>query len=502
MKYIEILNEVTFYDTSSLMPLLKKYKDKWIHFSNGVDGKPHLGINYNVTVHGDPKGIYFYPISWLLSNQQRVQDAVQYGLGMKYFYICDIKLNPNTGIDLSTMTWSNFFKIAKENKWYEDYENFVNLPEDKLNYLLPSNMKITDPASMFWKFIKINDKNFSREKALKNVDWIFDKFAIINEHEPEQLLVRKPSLIKVIISGEMQNKKSSIDKWKYFLKNLFGKLDELYDGHITWKNKLPTYSFSIDNHNFKIEIFEIRLHGGDKSYKMSMTYTSDNKKSNMIVAEPIDELPDLQNYIDKIKNKVDSIIHQPVDVVIGDPYNQEVKSLSFDLMKNDLFNNLNTNPTFGITYGNNYTLSEAKSEYINHDIVVTGTIKFVIDDPTDYSITIDVSLMLVFGNKIYTIIHNDLSTTSNNPINWRKFANQIKDEILYFDAPLSNNDIHVSQDEHDQFIGYLMLSSKLSFGGEISKMFGKEIQSFLALSKDQKQELIDKMLYLLEKIAY
>lgn len=501
MKYIEILNEVTFYDTSSIMPLLKKYHDKWIHFSNGVDGKPHLGINYNVTVHGDPKGIYFYPISWLLSNQQRVKDTTQYGLGMKYFYICDIKLNPNSGIDLSTMTWSEFFKIAKENKWYDDYEKFINLPEDKLKYLLPRNMKITDPASMFWKFIKINDKNLSREKALKNVDWIFDKYAIINEHEPEQLLVRKPSLIKIIISGEMQNK-PSIDKWKYFLKNIFGKLDELYNGHITWKNKLPTYSFSIDNHNFKIEISERRLYGDEKLYNMSLLYNSHNKTSIMTIAAPIDELDDFQDYIDKITNKVDSIIHQPDDIVVGYPYNQEVKSLSTDLQNNIIFDHLNTSPSFNVTYGNGYTLTESKSSYLHHDILVDSNVKFSINnDNNDYTNIVELMLRLVFDSKVYTLAIAEIKS-ENNKLNWNKLAKSIKDELSYFDVPLNDDEIIVTHDVREQFIGYYMIESKLSLNDEITKVFSNEIQSYMTMGKDHQEALIHKITKLLSHLAY
>lgn len=500
MKYLEIINEVSFYDTSSLMPLLQKYKDKWIHFTNGVNKNPHIGINYNITVHGDPKGIYFYPISWLLSDQQRVKDEVQYGLGMKYFYICDIKLNPNSGIDLSKLTWNDFYRIAKENGWYDDYEKFINLPEDKLKYIKPTNMDLDNPTSAFWKFIKIN-KNVDREIALKNVDWIFDDAGIINEHEPEQLIVRKPSLVKIIVSGELKNDKKSIDKWKYFLNNIFAELNKFYDGEISWKNKLPTYSFSIGNNDFKILITEAKLYGGEKSFKMTLDYNSDNKKSSMVVADPIDGLDNFDDYIEKITKKVDSIINQK-NIDIGPPYNEEAKELSFDLIKNELFNNLNTNPSFTITYGDGYTLTEATSEYINHNIIVTGKIKFVINKPTDYSSYIDVSLTLMTGGTIYNIINNDLNTSNNNTINWTKFADIIKDDISYFDVPLNNNGTIVSQDEHDQFIGYLMLSSKLSFNGEIQKVFSNEIESYLSLNNDKKHDLIDKMLYLLEKIAY
>ena len=134
------LFEMDWYDKSPMTAVLQQNRGKWIHFSQGAPNRdyrtatllpepeapayydrrktkqyqrnlravqrknamanvPKMGINPK-SMWQDPKGVYFYPVNWLLSGTERITSGQQHGINYPYYYIADINLNDANGVNL------------------------------------------------------------------------------------------------------------------------------------------------------------------------------------------------------------------------------------------------------------------------------------------------------------------------------------------------------------------------------------------------------------------
>lgn len=249
---------------------LLKYKNKFIHFSNGISieknqnskeekNEPMFQINIKKS-HRDPYALYFYPISWLLKHD----DFNLYGTTMKYYYIVDIKTNDERGVKLNSMTEEKALEIARRNGWdkhlriiltnpeknLKPFFEHVNMPKSVRKLAKPNNPShygfvfyCTADALINFKegydemFYDLPKQNFTWNSCLKGVSFLYDKGkGIINANEPAQIAVLDKRIIKKIKFGI--NKDVSlgqgfyIDLAKKLIEKLNGKVTSILKGHV------------------------------------------------------------------------------------------------------------------------------------------------------------------------------------------------------------------------------------------------------------------------------
>ncbi|MFA5489921.1 MAG: hypothetical protein WC284_11990, partial [Candidimonas sp.] len=188
MKISQILTEHVWEDLYTAGQAVKRYPNKWIHFSN----INKIGINPKKS-HHDPHGIYFYPCKWLLSEDHSIYGG--YGTSMDYYFICDI--DTSNCINLGNMTTKKAENIAKQNGWYDSYRKVVD--ENLFQYMrkVPSKNNLRKPGGMFYSVMDflVNQNDFSDipqytwGQLLKGIDGLYDPgYGIIASQEPAQLV--------------------------------------------------------------------------------------------------------------------------------------------------------------------------------------------------------------------------------------------------------------------------------------------------------------------------
>ena len=95
-----------------------RHPHAYIHLSDGVQDKtrlvqPLLAVNIRPG-HHDPRGIYFYPCSFVNNTDRHL--PFQYGFVKKHYWVCTVD-HPSTGIDLGRMTTAQADAIAARNGW-------------------------------------------------------------------------------------------------------------------------------------------------------------------------------------------------------------------------------------------------------------------------------------------------------------------------------------------------------------------------------------------------
>lgn len=194
MRAIDLF-EVNYKEVYSYYEHIKKYPDKWVHFSN----INKLGINPIPKDHDDPHGIYFYPINYLISYSS---DSYQYATNFKYYYICDIDLTSN-GINLQRLTQQQALDITNQNNWGEG-----NILPDLINNKYSNDVHDDRPGALFYIALKnLNnnteypDKTYSN--LLKGFDYMYDPgLGIIGgQKEPRQIIVFNRKIITKLDFG-------------------------------------------------------------------------------------------------------------------------------------------------------------------------------------------------------------------------------------------------------------------------------------------------------------
>ena len=322
-----MLIEMDFYDRSPLTAVLKAHRGKWIHFSRGAPNRdwqtikrlpdpekpayydryktkqykrdlaavqrknathpvPKMGINPK-SMWSDPKGVYFYPTDWLLSGPERVRNLNQYGMDYPFYYICDLNLNDPNGIDLGTMTWEQVEAIAKRNGWFEQMQEFRQLPPEEQKTKLFSYSRPDLPGSFFWHFIDrmVKDGKITWTKAYKGVSYIRDPgLSIIHSNEPNQVLVLDPKIIKIITMGENKNPlkptgQDELGQWMHALLSIIKAVRGEMGGALTWQKKRPILNFEAGWGKFELTI-STRT-GGEMEPGLSLTYRYGRAEDSM-----------------------------------------------------------------------------------------------------------------------------------------------------------------------------------------------------------------------------
>lgn len=302
----ELLTEVDWYEKSPLPAILRRYSDKWIHFSRGAPNRivpkpyrtpepdlglppadreralrraqrrdasyrvPKIGINPVVGMtsdtqherqqwasHHDPGGVYGYKCSFLLTGTDRMKSGQQYGLDMPYYYIFDVNMTSN-GVDLGKVTWEQVEDIAERNGWSEPLGTFFRLSPEAQKKQFPHG-RPEHPGWMLWNFVDrlVRDNEITWNKAFKGLDYIYDpNLSIIHSNEPEQIVVFNPKVIKVITSGENKpyrdHESDKPETWDHALRTILKTLRGEFGGTLAWQDKKPTLTFTAGAATFTV----------------------------------------------------------------------------------------------------------------------------------------------------------------------------------------------------------------------------------------------------------
>jgi hypothetical protein len=213
-----IVNEVEMKYRTPLLNDLEKYRGNgyWVHFST----TEKLGINTQ-SQHGDPVGIYFYNLDWLL-NHPRFNDGQQYATARNYWTVVQLHENPK-GINLGTVT------------------------RDQLSAIIPD---VQDSKEFWSRLTKSPNKN----SLLKSIPYVIDpNLGIVHWNEPYQLIVRDVRSIKIIARGEQYRARTKkdrayttlgeIERDENVLMHILTAMRGRYGGKIVWENKTPILKF-------------------------------------------------------------------------------------------------------------------------------------------------------------------------------------------------------------------------------------------------------------------
>lgn len=555
----EFLIELDFYDKSSLIPILRKYKDKWIHFSNGVVHRPsqkytypeidpasktknsdylkksraignfyqpHLGINY-ATQWNDPKGIYFYPCSFLLSHNERILNGQQHGINYRYYYICDIDMK-NDGIDLEHAHWSSIEVLAKRNGWFDLYKEFREKPIAEQRSIL-RNIDVEKPGAFLWAFADyLNDHNlFKRDNIYKGLSWVYDpNKSIIHSNEPHQIVVFKPSIIKILYSGENKDKvdrsksdytnlgDNTLVEWKTFIINFFKSIrGEVGNGEIIWKKKLPSLTFSVGKANYIISI-EIK---GIDDIKLILKYNFGRMKGYETISDSLEfEKRSSGELVENVLATINRVSSYKTDLIKdwgkGIFKNKDVEKFSYELIKTKLFSSggevleeTEANDSKE-TDGRNvifraYNINEVaynKCSTMAYISLYRGTSNYEDKETRDLY---NLGLVVKLNSGASTIYSESLTYTfgyyssralliSEYP-DYPKIAQDVAEKMrkdLAIFSPESNkkpNQKCKSLEEYNAFVGYFVLHCGLSIDGELTKLFDEEINSFMYIDNEK-----------------
>ena len=318
---VAALFEMDWLDKSPLTSVLQRNRGRWIHFSRGAPNRdyrqakllpeperpayydrrlskqyqrdltavkrknaihtvPKMGVNPR-SMWQDPKGVYFYPVDWVLAGSERVRSGNQYGLDYPYYYIVELNLNDPNGVNLGTMTWQDVETIAKRNGWFDQMQEFrQQSPEDQKKGMFDYSRPEL-PGSFFWHFIDrgVKDGKMKWTTAYRGVSFVRDpNLSIIHSNEPDQVLVLDPRIIKIVDVGE--NKRpvkagegsDTLAQWMHVLLSIIKQIRGEFGGDLAWNKKRPTLSFSKGWGKFTLSVPERSSYFGEVGLALSFSY--------------------------------------------------------------------------------------------------------------------------------------------------------------------------------------------------------------------------------------
>jgi hypothetical protein len=172
----------------NLWDALGRWPGRYVHFSQ-ID---KVGINTQISDktgnkkvgHSDPKGVYAYPVDWLVENFSKV--GSQFATDYAYAFVLDVNKG-GEGYVLGDMTREDCARVCVRNGWWNEYEPYIE--RGTFAY-----------GAEFWKVARMlsGDSKPYRE-TLRGIGWLEDEGAgIIHYSEPYQILVRDPRLLRVV----------------------------------------------------------------------------------------------------------------------------------------------------------------------------------------------------------------------------------------------------------------------------------------------------------------
>lgn len=259
--YEELLTPTESYSSFIALKKYENQKDVYIHYTE----LNKLGINPQKG-HHDPFGIYFYPLKFIFSDEISI---FQYGFSMKYYYIC--KINTKNFLKINNITFADierFFKLAGLTNIFNNinFGDFDKRNDKKLWGVL--DMLNVDPKSR---------KSYNHLPQIKwnsffskiGYDGIIDNRGVINDNEPEQVIVFNQNMITILEHGDNKIEKNLYQK---FFTELKDKLNvDYFDGKYKTINGETVYTIKTKKNNININI-EINLSNND----IIFYYVSDN----------------------------------------------------------------------------------------------------------------------------------------------------------------------------------------------------------------------------------
>jgi hypothetical protein len=524
------LFEMDWYDKSPLTAVLRRNRGRWVHFSQGAPNRdmrrikqlpeptqpsyydrrktkqyqrdlaavkrknathavPKLGINPK-SIWSDPKGIYFYPVDFLLSGFERIMSGNQHGLAYPYYYIVDLNLNDPNGVNLGTITWPQIEAIAKRNGWFDQMQAFRQLPADDQQKKLFSYARPDLPGSFFWHFIDrmVKDQQMTWSRAYRGISFIRDpNLSIIHNNEPDQVLVLDPRIIKIVEMGENNQPvkagggSDSIEQWMHVLLTIIRQVRGEYGGDLTWMKKKPTLSFAKGSGKFALSIAErssqmevglnLSITYGRASDSMHIGYDSLNKQNVEQVVQS------LRAKIEQIAARKSDLLFTPlISIAAG-------KQLMIDQITDRL----------GLSIGTTIYNSDQRYSSVNlHGEIQREIDRVTIKTTCHLSLTPDkmsASCNVWAGNQYLITAMSDYQEEYTNPSAMlASVALKVRenfDNMANYYAPKTGtrstydrNARFSSDKEFVAFKGWVVIKSGLSLDGELRQQFAAEVAAF------------------------
>jgi len=284
------LTEMEWRDLNPAGRALRKYagKNLWVHFSQ----VNKIGIN-PVTAgagkpsHTDPRGIYFFPVDWILNNAETRSNYGSSGTHISTFsfakfphwFVCDVDLS-GPGIVLSKATDATFDILAKRGGWTDMLTAYRDMPEEESRYVV-SSMHRDAKGKELWNLLKfLNRRQESTRfpgpaaswmQLLRGLTYVLDDgTGSILPQEPWQLLLLDPRRYRVIDSGKQPPQPThtvthEYPYWQHGIADLMAKVAETYGGTVKWKNDRrasydrdrgprPEANFAVGDRRFRLYV--------------------------------------------------------------------------------------------------------------------------------------------------------------------------------------------------------------------------------------------------------
>lgn len=475
--FVHELFEANWFDKSPIVKVLKENKGKFVHFSR----VPKLGINPSSTkAHKDPHGIYFYPIDWILSQPERVKSGNQYGFEWPYYFIADIDFSL-PGLDISKITNEQIKQIATNNDW----QKFLTFSDD---HPIASYARTNIPGAFLWHFVDAlqNKKLITWEKAFKGYYWIRDPgTGTIHNHEPDQLIVMSQKCIKTVQMFENKGVKTeeTFAEWEYLIKELFLKVAEQYDGKIRWeqsgdykqvgekrrKRSYPTVNWFQNGAKFQ-------LHVGKHLY-LCLRFQKGREEDDVIVAK-------YEHFRDKSPEDLLDMIHRKVE---------ELAVRTEELRFIPVIKEENARELIQIILPSGETSeridndSKSISFTRSHSFGPFQTIVNVFVRDKEFSISINIrngSDVLIYNRSNLEYLVDEEQVAFDD--NLKQIVNAIKGLSAKIGPDGWSRNKFYTRSDLEEFIGWLVLNSRLDFNGLIFDQFTDEIKKFETLDRNDR----------------
>lgn len=212
-----------------------KYADSYVHFSD----IPKLGINPKKR-HGDPHGVFFYPVSWLKIHMRDHQ--YQFATSKPYFFLAEIDKHGPGVFDLMNVRWDVVKSVANRNGWGKYLEAAkqgasVFSGSGSTESPIPRGVRrksgaffygtadlLANSPKVFETLTGVTvDETWTWSKLLRGVKAMFDTGGgIINTNEPYQVVVIDPRAYRLVVQGE--NKQKDFPSTKYVVEKVMADL--------------------------------------------------------------------------------------------------------------------------------------------------------------------------------------------------------------------------------------------------------------------------------------
>lgn len=544
------LFEMDWYEKSPMTAVLQRNRGRFIHFSQGAPNRdwhsaklipeperpssyhprtakryqrdmttvqrknaiypvPKMGINPR-SMWKDPKGIYFYPVNWLLSGHERIRIGQQHGINYRYYYIVELDLSDPNGINLDTVTWPQIEAIAKRNGWFDQMQEFRGLsPEDQTKHVDMHYARPDVPASFFWHFIDRNVKNgeMSWASAYKGVSFIRDpNLSIIHKNEPDQVLVLDPRIIKVVEFGENKlpqnfSDQDKLTQWMHALLTIIKQVRGEYGGDIVWNKQRPTLTFAKGSGRFTLTIPERRTMGSEVG--LSLAYTYGRAEDSMYIEYKDLAKLSLPEIVQMIATRVEQIAGRKTDLLFRPIMSiEEGKRLMINQMADHLGLSINTTIHNSDTqrYDSVMMLGDVQRE-INQVLIKTRCFLRLGTNDMDGSCNLWAGRHhLISAPSTWNEEFNDptpmlrsiaVKAHENLALMLRSFGPQETGQSGFHDR----NPRFSTAEEATAMTGWLILNSGLSLGGTLAEVFAAEIEAFNAYP--DKRVLLSDIAYVL-----